>query len=74
MIVPAEQLCRGDLIQFTAGPRALQPEHDDIYFVDAVQDMTQNFVAVFLLEIYDSTPVVLPVRRDEIVSLYSVQS
>jgi hypothetical protein len=75
MIVTAEQLCVGDVITLTAGSRALQPEHEDTFIICCPpEDYTSSEVVIFLLGMWEDIPLVVTVRRDEKVEIYSVHS
>jgi hypothetical protein len=73
MIVSVEQLFRDDLIQLNSGSRSIQPEHDDFYMVDMVQDFDFNHVAVWLVQIWDDMPFSVLVPRSELVEVLRVQ-
>jgi hypothetical protein len=72
MIVAAEELSKDDLIQITAGSRSVQPEFEDFYVIDHVQDFDPVHVAVWLIQIWDDIPFSVLVPRRESVEVLRV--
>ena len=66
MVMTAEQLLIGDYIQLSNyGSRAVQPEYEDVYYVDFVEWYPGGYVVLYLFETYSNDPVVLPVKLSE---------
>ncbi len=66
MMMTAEQLVMGDYIQLSNyGERAVQPEYEDVYFVDFIDWYPGGYVVLYLLETYSNDIVVMPVKLSE---------
>jgi hypothetical protein len=66
MMMTAEQLVMGDYIQLSSyGERAVQPEYEDVYYVDFIDWYPAGYVVLYLLETYSNDIAVLPCKLSE---------